>query len=109
MELYLRSSVCLVKRTEIISHFNLYLLSSSTAVRVPRGSYNESSAGIYAVSISYSSTGTEVNVQDVTSTLSSCNTDVPQCNTLTNVPCHGILSSVLAVCASTVHICYVSG
>jgi hypothetical protein len=83
VEFYLRSPVCLMKRTEIISPFHSYLLSSSTAVRVRRGSYNENSAGIYAVSVSYSSAGTEVSVQDVTSTVSSCDTDVPQFSLLT--------------------------
>jgi hypothetical protein len=51
VELYLHSPVCLRKRTEIIPPFNSYLLSSSTPVSVHRGSYNENSAGIYAVSI----------------------------------------------------------
>jgi hypothetical protein len=84
-----------MKRTEIISPFNSYLLSSGTAVRVHRGSYSESSADIYAVSISYSSDGTEVSVQDVTSTLSSCDTDLLQFIALTYVICHSILSPVL--------------
>ena len=51
MELHLRSLVCLMKWTEIMSPFNSYLLSSSIAVRIHRGSYNENSARIFAVSI----------------------------------------------------------
>jgi hypothetical protein len=104
VEVYLRSPVCPMTRTEIISPFNSYLFSSNTAVRLHRGSYNENSAGIYAVGIIYSSDGAEVSVQDVTSTLSSCDTHLLQFNALTYVICHSILSPVLTVRASTVHI-----